>query len=115
MRLYNNPWLAVTYFLGAGAKSIKNKMQNAIDKRDERKILESAINNLSMEKEDHKRHYEKLEKREKWAMRCLLTAIVCGILGYITMLFSPLLSIIITIPIIPSVIYGIWYSLYGKY
>lgn len=127
MRLYDNPWLAIAYFLGAGAKGVKNKLQNTIDKRDKQMNLESTINYLSASEEEQKRRCEVAEKREKRAFRCLLIAMLYPIFFFVLIAvlpeksldFPPPLALIVVLIIISpwifSIVYGLWYSLYGKY
>lgn len=127
MRLYNNPWVAVVYLLGSGAKSIKNKIENAEKERDKRKTLESAINFLSSSEEERKRRCEIAEKREKRAFRCLLITMLYPIFFFVLIAvlpeksldFPPPLALIVVLIIISpwifSIVYGLWYSLYGKY
>lgn len=127
MRLYNNPWVAVVYLLGSGAKSIKNKIENAEKERDKRKTLESAINFLSSSEEERKRRCEIAEKREKWAIRSAITVFVYLFVSFL-ICFIPdgqyfdlppvlagIIVLIFFLPCILSIIYGLWYSLYGKY
>lgn len=127
MRLYDNPLIAIAYFLGIGTKSANDKIQNAIDKRDKKKELESAISYLSSDEEERKRRSAVAEKRQKWAMRCLLIVLIEPITLLILTAFLPkrgldlppllalIIILLISFPLIFSIIYGLWYSLSGKY
>lgn len=127
MRLYDNPWLAITYLLGKGAQNAKNKLQNSIDERDKKKELESAISYLSSDEKERKRRSEIAEKREKWAIRSLLIVILEPIFLLILTASLPdkeldlppalalIVIVIIMSPLVLSIIYGLWYSLEGKY
>lgn len=117
MRLYNNIWMSISYLFGVSAKNSKNKLQNAIDKRDDRKELESSIQYLSGDEKEHKRRVERAEKREKRATRSLLMSFLGIFLLFIFMFFPNVLIIAIVGALIsiPSILYGLWYSLWGKY
>ena len=115
MRLYNNIGIAFAYLFGKGARNSYDKLQNTIDNRDSRKEIESAIQYLSNDEEERRRRDMIMIRREKWALRCLLIAVICIISGCIALPSFPILSMIILLPVIPAVLYGLWYSLFGKY
>lgn len=68
-----NPLLAITYLLGAGVKSIKDKAQHAYNKRTERKELVSAIQYLSSDEEERKQRDKIMARRQKCAAVCLIS------------------------------------------
>ena len=115
MRVYDNPLIAVAYFLGIGVKKVKGKAQRAIDKRDDRKMAESAAKFSSSDEAERIRRIEISQRREKWAFRCLIFSVAGILLCYLTIDDLPILSVIILIPTVISIAYGLWYSLSGKY
>lgn len=96
MRLYNNPWMAIAYLLGIGAKTSKDKLQNAFDTRDERKESESMIKFNAQDEEERKQRGKILDRREKWATRCFLIVLFYIFLSFL-FCFIPL-NIYIDLP-----------------
>ena len=121
MRLYNNIWVAIAYFFGIGVKNSKNKLKNTIEKRDNRKEKESLTSYSSMNNEERTKRGKILDKRGKWAMISLLCSITGIVFLFILLLIDSsstiyifTLSVTLSIVIL-SVLYGLWYSLFGKY
>lgn len=116
MRFYNNPWVAVTYLLGVGAKGLKNRLQNVIDKRDDRKESESR-SNLPTNDQERKQYNAKHERREKGATISIVMSLL-GIFLLFVFIFVPNITIFAFVGAllsIPSILYGLWYSFFGKY
>lgn len=114
MRLYDNPLLAITYLLGAGVKSIKDKAQHAYNKRTERKELVSAIQYLSSDEEERKQRDKIMARRQKCAAVCLISELAVILLVIVLPASYPLVIFGICVIVIATC-YGLWYSLFGKY
>lgn len=104
--------MAVTYLLGASAKGLKNCLQNAIDKRDDRKESESRAN-LPTNDQERKRYNATHKRRERGATISLVAS-VFGILLLFVFMFVPCVAFVIvgTFLLIPSILYGLWYSFF---
>lgn len=115
MRFYNNIGMALAYLFGMGAKSSHDKFQNAIDNRDNRKETESTSQYFSSNETERAQRGKVMERRERWALRCLVICFICIASGIVALLFSPALSLTLFLSTILPALYGVWYALFGKY
>lgn len=119
MRLYDNPLMALAYLLGSGGKGVSNKLQNTLEKRDERKMVESWIDHLSDTDEKTNKRNQRAERLEKWAVRSLITCLIGLPLAFVFLLFSsPVALVLYVIDLgicVVAMLFGLYYSLWGKY
>lgn len=113
--IYNRVEIALAYLLGKGVKNSHDKLQNAIDNRDNRKEMESVSRYFSSDETERTRRGKVMERRERWALRCLVICFICIASGIVALLFFPALSLALFLSAIPPALYGVWYALFGKY
>ena len=119
MKLYNNPIVTLAYLLGICGKNANAKINDAIEKRDERKTAESWNDYASQTEDEKKRRNQMAECIEKWAVRSLVICLIGLPCGFILLFFSSPVALglcILDFSIcIVAVLYGLWYTLWGKY